>query len=152
MKSAVRLFCLALLLMPFFCGCTIRPNREIPAGYINKEEHIDLQGGQDFTDYCKYYYPNDDVSVIHNNYRTVDEADIEDIQGYFSDFARWMETEGREDDYDFDSACITPGDYVRIRTKEGTPIGDSYYQKYDDYTLWFFDTESCTLYYIHTNI
>ena len=150
MKSILRLAIPAVLLVLLLGGCS--PNYEIPKGYIDKEEYIDPHGGQDFTDYCKYYYPNDGVPAIHKNYQEVCEADFEEIQGYFSDFARRMETEDREGEYDFDPACITPGDYVRIRTKEGTPIGDSYYQKYDNYTVWFFDTEDCVLYYIHSNI
>lgn len=44
------------------------------------------------------------------------------------------------------------GDYARIATKEGEKIGDSKYQKYDNYSIYFFDTETLTLYYIHNNI
>ena len=62
-----------------------------------------------------------------------------------------MKTENRLDEYDFNQTCISAGDYVLIKTKEGEPIGDSYYEKYDNYTLYFFDTESLTLFYIHNN-
>ncbi len=39
-----------------------------------------------------------------------------------------------------------------IETKEGKPIGDSFYGKYDNYSVYFFDTDSCVLYYLHSNI
>ena len=47
---------------------------------------------------------------------------------------------------------ISEGDYVLIETKEGKPIGDSFYGKYDNYSVYFFDTDSCVLYYLHSNI
>ena len=63
-----------------------------------------------------------------------------------------MKLENRMDEYTFDIASVSFGDYVRIETKEGKPIGESRYGKYDDYNVYFFDTDTKTLYYIHTNI
>ena len=63
-----------------------------------------------------------------------------------------MESKDRLKEYDFDVTKITEGDFFRIKTKEGESIGDSKYQKFDNYTLYFFDTETLTLYYIHNNI
>ena len=37
-------------------------------------------------------------------------------------------------------------------TKEGKEIEDSKYGKFDDYSVYFFDAETLTLYYIHNNI
>ncbi len=54
--------------------------------------------------------------------------------------------------YDFNPDSISEGDYVLIETKEGKPIGDSFYGKYDNYSVYFFDTDSCVLYYLHSNI
>ena len=53
---------------------------------------------------------------------------------------------------DFDVNSITENDYVRIVTKEGTPIGDSIYGRFDNYSVFLFDSETLTLYYIHNNI
>ena len=64
-----------------------------------------------------------------------------------------MKSESRLDEYDFDTSVINEGDYVKIVTKEGQPInGDSTYGKYDNYSIYFFDIETLTLYYIHNNI
>ena len=51
----------------------------------------------------------------------------------------------------FDYEIIDENDYVRIKTSEGEPIGDREYGKYDNYDVYFFDVESLTLYYIHSN-
>ena len=56
------------------------------------------------------------------------------------------------DEYDFNESIINEGDYVKIKTKEGQPIGNSKYKKYDNYNVYFFDSETKTLYYIHSNI
>ena len=87
----------------------------------------------------------------YKNYRAADPeinnkaaaADIETIKGYFANFREWMNVEDRLDEYDFDPACIDTEDYFRLTER---------YPNYDDYTLWFFDMQTLTLYYIHTNI
>lgn len=136
-----------------FCmnGCSVQS--DIPRGYVSKEEYFDKNGWQDFTDYCKYYYSSTPV-MEDSQYRMITESDVEDIKGYFSDFQRWMEAANRMEEYDFDESCITAGDYVRIRTKEGKPIGSEghTYGKYDNYTLYFLDVDSNVLFYIHSNI
>ena len=134
-------------------GCSILSDiSNIPKGYISKEEFYDKNGFRDYTDYCKYYY-NDKMAFGNNSrYRQISESDIETISGYFSDFQSWMELEKRTDEYDFDINCISEGDYVLIETKEGSKIGQNAYGKYDDYSIYFFDKDSCILYYIHNNI
>ncbi|MBR6028002.1 MAG: hypothetical protein IKP40_02855 [Clostridia bacterium] len=63
-----------------------------------------------------------------------------------------MAVEDRLSEFDFNAGQITEGDYVLISTKEGQPISDRFYGKYDSYTVWLFDTENLCLYYIHNNI
>ena len=63
-----------------------------------------------------------------------------------------MISQEREKEYDFDINLITEGDYVKIKTKEGKEIGNYKYGKFDDYSVYFFDVETLTLYYIHNNI
>lgn len=130
-------------------------SEQIPAGYIEKAEHFDPDGFQDFTNYCKYVYPVGFVPADDPSFHEVTEAEIPDLQGYFDNFRGWMETAKRLDEYDFEPDCIGRGDYVRIETREGTPIndtGDFRYRKYDDYSVFFYDTEGHTMYYIHQNI
>lgn len=142
-----------------FSACTLLPlptlnESIIPEGYIGEEEHFDKEGWQDFTDYCKYVYTDATTFETNLQFQIVTDSDTENIVGYFENFQTWMETENRLGEYDFDTGCITPGDYVHIETKEGTPIGTSgsKYDKFDSYTVYFFDTDSNTLYYIHNNI
>ena len=47
---------------------------------------------------------------------------------------------------------INSGDYFYIYTLEGKPIGQSIYGKYDNYDVYYVDIESCTVYFIHSNI
>lgn len=138
-----------LILLLIGCGGTM--NTEIPKGYISKTEYYDKDGIQDHTDYAKYVY--DKVIVENdNNYTKVSTDDIENIKSYFNDFKNVMEPLERLNEYDFDVNSITENDYVRIVTKEGTPIGDSIYGRFDNYSVFLFDSETLTLYYIHNNI
>ena len=124
----------------------------IPEGYIRSEEHFDESGFMDYTDYCKYYYDSTPV-LEESRFHMVSESEVEEIKGYFSDFQRWMEIEDRLEEYDFDDRCITEGDYVFIKTKAGEPIGTDghVYGKYDFYTVYYFDVDSCVLFYIHND-
>ncbi len=148
-RRIVLLFAAACLLSA--CGQPSAPKTEIPEGCIEKAEFFDPKGFRDYTDYCRYVYPSDFCPDAEPRYHPVEEPDVERLKGYFADFRGWMETEKRLGDYDFDPDCIGPGDYVRIETREGTPIGTGTYGKYDCYTVYFFDTESHTLFYIHQN-
>lgn len=141
-----------LLLALLLTGCFPDFYSAFPEGYVSADEFFDPHPTQDSTDYCKYYYADKTPFENHSSFRVIAEADVNDVRGYFSDFARWMEACDRLEEYDFDPGRITPGDYVRIVTKEGTPIGDSVYGKYDNYKVYFFDTETCILYYIHSNV
>lgn len=141
---------ITITLILLLTGCNGTMNAEIPKGYISKIEHYDTEGIQDHTDYAKYVY--DKIIVENdNNYKLVQD-DINNIKSYFNDFKSVMESKERLNEYDFDIDSITENDYVRIITKEGTAIGDSTYGKFDNYSIFLFDGETLTLYYIHNNI
>lgn len=128
-----------IVVMLFFSACSL--NSKIPHGYIQKQEYFDENGFQDYTDYCKYYY-NDTSKVEKNkNFQKLTAEQVQNTQHYFEDFAKFMEAQGRLEEYDFSLSCIDEGDYV-YKLKAA----------YDDYTILFFDTQSCILYYIHNNI
>ena len=134
-----------------FClyGCSIDPN--IPNGYTGKEEHFDKNGFQDYTDYCKYFYKDATAFENNPNYHKVAESDISKIKEYFDHFKQFMEGD-RAGKYDFDTKCMTGGDFVLIESKEGVSDGNIVYGKYDNYNIYYFDTESNILYYFHNNI
>jgi hypothetical protein len=58
----------------------------------------------------------------------------------------------RAGEYDFDTKCMTGGDFVLIESKEGVSDGNIVYGKYDNYNIYYFDTDSNILYYFHNNI
>lgn len=124
----------------------------IPKGYTKKYEYYDKDGFQDYTDYAKYIYKDNNVIIKNNDYKQIKEGDIENIKEYFEEFYNVMKSQKRLKEYDFDESIISEGDYVRIKTKEGQKIGNSTYKKFDNYSIYFFDKETSTLYYIHNNI
>lgn len=145
--------CLLLIILMFaMTGCSQSKMVGIPDGYIDKEEYYDKDGFQDYTDYAKYVYDSKDVIISNEDYKKLKQDDIQNIVGYFEDFSVLMESADRLSEFDFDINNINEGDYIKIKTKEGQKIGNGKYGKYDNYSVYFFDVESLTLYYIHNNI
>ena len=145
--------CLLLIILMFaMTGCSQSKMVGIPDGYIDKEEYYDKDGFQDYTDYAKYVYDSKDVIISNEDYKKLKQDDIQNIVGYFEDFSVFMESADRLSEFDFDINNINEGDYIKIKTKEGQKIGNGKYGKYDNYSVYFFDVESLTLYYIHNNI
>ncbi|MGN0993248.1 MAG: hypothetical protein ACI4PE_04940 [Bacilli bacterium] len=133
-------------------GCSQSKMVGIPDGYIDKEEYYDQDDFQDYTDYAKYVYDTKDMITSSKEYKKIEQDDIQNIVGYFENFSGWMETVNRLNEFDFDINDINEGDYVKIKTKEGQKIANGKYEKYDNYSVYFFDIEKLTLYYIHNNI
>ncbi|MCD8180022.1 MAG: hypothetical protein LUF26_00870 [Firmicutes bacterium] len=74
------------------------------------------------------------------------EDDISVLNGYFSWFEDALRNVDFEDEYTFDkSAQINAGDYYYIYTK----YSDNPYSNFD---VYYVDTDSNTLYFIHINI
>ncbi len=154
MKRLLSIIALIIFLSSaLLSGCAA--DKAIPKGYSEKYEYFDPDGFQDFTDYCKYLYPKDAVDTFKKStlYREMSQEDVSRIAGYFDDFTGWAKAaEHLQGKYDFVVSLISAGDYYFIQTKEGTQIGDSVYGTYDDYSVYFYDTETSTLFYIHNNI
>lgn len=145
--------CLLLIILMFaMTGCSQSKMVGIPDGYIDKEEYYDKDGFQDYTDYAKYVYDSKDVIISNEDYKKLKQDDIQNIVGYFEDFSALMESADRLSEFDFDINNINEGDYIKVKTKEGQKIGNGKYGKYDNYSVYFFDVEALTLYYIHNNI
>ncbi len=143
----------ALVLLLSSCGIPADP-QAILWGYTSKTEHFDPDGFQDYVDYCCYRYRDKAVSAFasHDLYREVAADDVEEIVGYLENFREHIIADGRAEEFTVNTDCVSEGDYVYINTKEGQPIGDAVYQKYDCYSLYFFDTDSAVLHYLHANI
>lgn len=142
---------LIIFLMSFICGLvsSILPmhykDKMVLKGYYEKEEHFQKDGFQDYTDYCKYIYKKSDDDKFKNNtkYQIVKEENIEGLKKYFNDTRKWMNIQGRSNEFDFNSNVISVGDYYYLDLKESG---------YNNYNVYFYNIETHVLYYIHSNI
>ncbi len=82
-----------------------------------------------------------------------------ELLGYIDNFENWVNVTREDDDdnalvvnYHFSRDDIDGSDYLYIYDREGKPIGDGAYSKYDYYNVYFFDSQTTTLYYFHNNI
>lgn len=156
-KKAMQLLVPLLLCTAMLTGCAfpfaIKAKSPILSGYTAKEEHFDPDGFQDYVDYCKYVYkPEFDGFDRDRRYLPADGIDVDYLKGYFENFSQWMESERRLAEYDFDIACINEGDPFIIESKPYYNEFDGTTDDYADYTVYLFDRETATLYYIHANI
>ena len=117
-------------------------------------------GFQDFTDYAIYDYGTLNLSELDNNayFQKIRTGDIGNILAYINNFERWIEvfnSRSSESElathYNFDKTIIGENDYIYIKTKEGTAIGDGTYGKFECYSIYFFDIDTRTLYYFRNN-
>ncbi|MBQ2909677.1 MAG: hypothetical protein IJE53_02605 [Bacilli bacterium] len=144
------LMVLILFLIFILTGCSRAQLNGIPKGYIDSYEFYEEDGFMDYDDFAFYVYESKETFVNDKNYDKVGK-NIEDVKGYFLTLANRLNDDDRLGDFIFDYEIIDENDYVRIKTSEGEPIGDREYGKYDNYDVYFFDVESLTLYYIHSN-
>lgn len=151
-KSLTLILCVTMICL--LAGCEEKmTDPHIPGDYMSSKEYRDKEGFQDYTDFCIYRYDSAHSFESMGDYNRIQQPDeIEKLAGYFTNFQKWMELEKRLDEYSFEESCISAGDYYFIKTKEGQPIGDGKYGPYDNYSVYFFDTETLSLYYIHNNI
>ena len=112
------------------------------------------EGFQDFTNYCKYYFPNNDEILealkVNRYLKPVTGDDVEEIKSYFENFKSWVEFQEYKDKYDFRDECIDTEDYFYIDSEEHTwSDGHTSLVKYN---IYLFDTQTQVLYYFHNNI
>ncbi|MBQ4617557.1 MAG: hypothetical protein IJB27_04205 [Clostridia bacterium] len=157
------LLLLTLTLLLSLCGCTYRL-----CGYTYqdpvlaslpdcKSKVFYTSGGfQDFTDYAKYTYESVTAQDLKESkfFSETTADDVEEILLHIDNFEEWVETIGEElkDNYDFDKNIVSEGDFFYIETKAGEPIGQGTYDKFDNYSVYYFDIDTQTLYYFHNNI
>ena len=82
-----------------------------------------------------------------------------ELLGYIDNFENWVNVKREDDDdnalvvnYHFSRDDIDGSDYLYISDRCGEPIGDGAYSKYDYYNVYFFDSQTTTLYCFHNNI
>lgn len=111
-------------------------------------------GFQDYIDYCKYFYNEISIKEFekHSSFKKVTEQDVENIKGYFENFSNGVVHTEYYHNYDFDISNIKINDYYYINDKEGQPIGESVYKKYESYDVYYVDMKNDILYFLHNNI
>lgn len=123
--------------------------------YESKEFYTD-HGFQDYTDYAKYIYDNISIQDLESSeyFKIITADDVEEIRLHIDDFEEWVEVCGGElkENYDFDKTVVTEGDFFYIETKDGEPVGQGTYGKFDNYSVYYFDVDTQILYYFHNNI
>lgn len=113
-------------------------------------------GFQDYTNYCKYDYKEQKhvIENLENNqyFKSVTEKDIEELKSYFDNFENWLEYVDYKDKYDFQKNSIDTTDYFYIENKDTCEKYAQYPDKYSAYNVYFFDVQTKTLFFIHSNI
>ena len=158
-KLQIKIFLLIVPIILFSLfylgGCSFDDDKKMKGmPKYDSSECYYSEGFQDYTDYCKYYYNKTSIKEFenHNKFKKVTEQDIKNIKSYLENFTKWVENQKYYEHYDFDLSQIKAGDYCYINDKEGKPIGQSTYQKYENYDLYYVDMEKNILYFIHNNI
>ncbi len=160
MRKYLLLFLVSMLLFSL-CSCEMPPDEVIESLPEYKSRVFYTEGVfQDYTDYGIYTYENIDESVFEKSiyFKKVPE-DKSDLMSYLDNYESWIELSRSGEKYselgnkyDFDRGIIDESDYYYIKSKEGQPIGNSVFQKFSSYNIYFFDTATNTLYYFHNNI
>lgn len=137
-------------------GYTYQKSPLVSLPDYESKEFYTSGGFQDFTDYAKYNYDNITLQDLESSkYFTITTADdVEEILVYIDDFEGWVEVCGGElkENYDFDKTNVTERDFFYIETKDGQPIGQGTYGKFDNYSVYYFNVDAQILYYFHNNI
>ena len=118
----------------------IRRSMIVP-GYTNEYSRRWSSSGYNQPNlYSRFDYDSAEKIANNRRYRLATENDTAEIEGYFDHFITWEKEEFSGSHLvDFDTGCINAGDYFRIKESG---------EKYKKYEVWFFDSETTTLYYI----
>ena len=149
---------LSLIILISTLSSCIAPEDKVlnSLGEYKSKEFYTEGGFQDYTDYAKYYY--DQVDFTDNEYFSIiEQSDIDVLNEHLDDFESCIEAHGYNDasseivvNYDFDRSLIDSEDYLYIDSEKHT--WDDGYTSLVNYDVYFFDTQTNTLYYFHNNI
>ena len=148
---------LLIILISTLSSCTAPEDKVLNSLGEYKSKEIYTEGAfQDYTDYAKYYYNS--VDFTDNEYFSkIGQADIDVLNEHLDDFESCIEAHGYNDasseivvNYDFDRSLIDSEDYLYIDSEKHT--WNDGYTSLVNYDVYFFDTQTNTLYYFHNNI
>ena len=157
MKKTFALTVILLILAISLSACTAPENKVLNSLGEYKSHEFYTEGAfQDYTDYAKYYY--DQVDFADNEYfYKIGQADIDALNEHLDDFESLIKTLRENDasreivvNYDFVRSLIDCEDYLYIESEKHT--WDDGYTSLVNYDVYFFDTQTNTLFYFHNNI
>lgn len=130
----------------------------ISLGRAMSVQRYSCAGFGDSTDFGIYTFPG--ASPGESEYfKPVTAESKTELLGYIDEFEQVIDSlrdgdEGADlvNNYRFSRDDIDGSDYLYIYDRGGKPIGDGAYSKYDYYNVYFFDSQTTTLYYFHNNI
>ncbi len=131
-----------------FSSCTYTDSviKTLPEYTYSEEYYSD--GARDYTDYCKYYYSNNDIleSIETNDrFQKVTFENIDTVKNYIRNYNNRIKDSKNNDKYDFSINQISEDNYFYFISKnESNPL--------NDYDLYYFDKDKQVLYYFHSNI
>lgn len=155
------LLILIIVLLFSFTGCYSDGSIIGSLPEYKKKEFYSDDSVQTFTDFGKYTYEDIKKSDFENSeyFSEVNEDDIKKIISYTDNFTDVISSIKKADSkadivkkYEFENSIITKGDYFYIKTREGKAHADGTYGKFDNYSVYFMDMDSMTLYYFHCDI
>lgn len=157
MKRIIILLLIISCLIFALSSCTTPEDKVLNSLGEYKSYEFYTEGAfQDYTDYAKYYYDSADLSD-NEYFSKIGQSDIDVLNEHLDDFESWIETYRENDasreivvNYDFDRSIIDNEDYLYINSEKHT--WDDGFISLVNYDVYFFDTQTNTLYYFHNNI
>lgn len=154
---------IAILLTGIICGTILvgcgseEEPEQVLKGYSDSQTYSDGDENSTKQDFSKYTYDKsyDSKFSKDENYTKVTSKNKEEITGFFDNFTTWEKSSSFSDKYDFKTSMITDGDYYCIADQKIATdvVGQRKALKvYRKYSVYYYDTESHTLYYIHNDI
>lgn len=148
------------LLVLSLSACTFKSKDPVIAslGRAMSVQRYSVSGFGDSTDYGIYTFTGAKPEESEC-FKPVTAESKNELLGYLDNFENWVNVMRENDDdnalvvnYHFSRADIDESDYLYISDRDGEVIGDGVYSKYDSYNVYFFDSQTATLYYFHNNI
>lgn len=121
-------------------------------------QRYSVSGFGDSTDYGIYTFPG--AKPEDSEYfKPVTAESKNELLGYIDEFEQVIDSlrdgdEGADlvNNYRFSRDDIDESDYLYISDRDGEAIGEGVYSKYNSYNVYFFDSQTTTLYYFRNNI
>ena len=165
MKKAIKVILLALsvpiILVTILCIFVTIWSINYDKKNISQEEEILYSIGEDYTyingcfigvrDYVEYVVYEFDVPNIENSKKLEKVEDETELLSYIDAFNDWIKPFKNEEykTYDFDSDLIDESDYYYIYDKSEE---DEDYYKYKYYDVYFYNSQTKTIYVFHSHL